>query len=352
MTWATSYRPTSFGANQLVGQASTHKILLNMMKRYGASGRDWKKMPSCLILVGSHGSGKTTIGRIVTRHLNCEEGPVIACGKCKNCVDIAAGRFRDLREFDAASNRGVNDANNLKEQLDFGMVGKVRVILLDEAHMLTKEAWASWLKTMEEGKPNTLFVLATTDSHKIPETIYSRAMTFYIKTVKPEEAAPRLIEIANEEGFQLSEEAAQTASFLTNGHMRDSIQLLETSSLLVSGEDKEITVTDLYEAAGLASVNMAKQFIDLFFTRDFNGLIEFLASCPESPSALLKSSLQYIHAGLRDIHNDMASIPLSHKICLLDELGQAAVEVNQHGLPTPFLVHYYKRFLKAIGEEG
>ncbi|EHM1384271.1 AAA family ATPase [Salmonella enterica] len=352
MTWATSYRPTSFGANELVGQANTHKILVNMMKRYGASGRDWKKMPSCLILVGSHGSGKTTIGRIVTRHLNCEEGPVVACGKCKNCVDIAAGRFRDLKEFDAASNRGVNDANSLKELLDFGMVGKVRVVLLDEAHMLTKEAWASWLKTMEEGKANTLFILATTDSHKIPETIYSRAMTFYIKTVKPEEAAPRLIEIAHAEGFELSEEAAQTASFLSNGHMRDSIQLLETSSLLVSEDNKEITVSDLYEAAGLASVNMAKQFVDLFFMRDFQGLIEFLASCPESPSALLKSSLQYIHAGLREINNDMAAIPLSHKICLLDELGQAAVEVNQHGLPTPFLVHYYKRFLKAIGEEG
>lgn len=350
MTWATKYRPTSFGSEQLVGQETVRRILFNLMHRYEKSNRDWNKMPSCLILVGSHGSGKTTIGRIVARHLNCEVGPVNACGECENCKSISKANFRDLLEFDAASNRGVGEASYLKNQLDFAMRGRVRIILLDEAHMLTKEAWASWLKTMEEGKPNTLFILATTDANKIPETIYSRAMTFNIKTVKPEEAAPRLIEVAQSEGFTLSEEAAQTASFLSHGHMRDSIQLLETASLLTTEDNKDISVSILYEAAGLASVDQAKMFVGYFLARDFDGLAAFLSACSEAPVALLKSSLQYIHASLRDVNVDMASVPLHHKIRLLEELGCAQIEVNQHGLPTPFLVHYYLRFLKAIGE--
>ncbi|TPG60028.1 ATP-binding protein [Ewingella americana] len=354
MSWATKHRPSSFGTSQLVGQESARKILFNLMKRYAKSGRDWDKMPSCLILVGSHGSGKTTISRISARHLNCEHGPLTVCGECKSCKAIDAGSFRDLIEIDAASNRGVDQSSQLKQRLDYAIMGHVRVVILDEAHMLTKEAWASWLKTMEEGKKNTLFILATTDENKIPDTIYSRAMTFFIKTVNPEEAAPRLIEVAANEGYTIDQETAQTASFLMHGHMRDSIQLLETASLLLSDEDEAnvITTSNLYEAAGLASLEMAQTFTQFFFDRDFDGLVAFLTSCNESPTGLLKAALQYINSGVSDVGSAMNAVPLYEKIALLEELGVAVMEINEHGLSILFLTHYYQRFLRKIGVTG
>ena len=165
------HRPGSF--DEVVGQQHVVRTLRNAVEQ--------GKVHHAYLFVGSRGTGKTSMAKILARSLNCERGgpTVTPCGECESCLTIAAGSSIDVIEMDAASNRSVDDVRDLRERVAYAPTGgRWKVYILDEAHMLTKEAWNAFLKTLEEPPPNTVFVLATTEAHKVMATIADRCQRF------------------------------------------------------------------------------------------------------------------------------------------------------------------------------
>ena len=193
---ARKWRPKTFG--ELVGQEHVVTALTNALER----GR----LHHAYLLTGTRGVGKTTIARILAKSLNCVNGVTATpCGTCAACTDIDAGRFVDLLELDAASNTGID---NMREILDNARyaptVGRYKVYLIDEVHMLSKGAFNSMLKTLEEPPEHVKFVLATTDPQKIPVTVLSRCLQFNLKPLPPPQIAQRIESILAAEGLRTS----------------------------------------------------------------------------------------------------------------------------------------------------
>lgn len=174
--FARKYRPKDF--DSVVGQEHVVNTLKNAI--------NLNKVSHGYIFAGPRGVGKTTIARILTKSLNCEKGITDKpCGICENCIEVDKGSFPDMYEIDAASNRGIDDIRSLKENVNYAPIkGRYKVYIIDEAHMLTREAFNALLKTLEEPPPNNIFILATTELHKIPDTIRSRTQIFMFKPIK------------------------------------------------------------------------------------------------------------------------------------------------------------------------
>ena len=232
---ARKWRPKTFA--ELAGQDHVVTALANGLAR----GR----LHHAYLLTGTRGVGKTTIARILAKSLNCLTNGVSStpCGTCAACTDIDAGRFVDLLELDAASNTGVD---NMREILDNARyaptVGRYKVYLIDEVHMLSKPAFNSMLKTLEEPPEHVKFVLATTDPQKIPVTVLSRCLQFNLKPLPPAIIAERLATILDAEGIPSDAEARALIAKSARGSMRDALSLLDQAIAFGGGEVRETPV--------------------------------------------------------------------------------------------------------------
>ena len=238
---ARKWRPKSFA--ELAGQGHVVQALTNALSR----GR----LHHAYLLTGTRGVGKTTIARILAKSLNCLTHGVTAtpCGTCAACVDIDAGRFVDLLELDAASNTGID---NMREILDNARyaptVGRYKVYLIDEVHMLSKAAFNSMLKTLEEPPEHVKFVLATTDPQKIPVTVLSRCLQFNLKQLPPALIEERLATILVAEAIANDRPALALIARAAQGSMRDALSLLDQAIAYGGGEVREPAVREMLGA--------------------------------------------------------------------------------------------------------
>ena len=228
---ARKWRPKTFA--ELTGQEHVVTALTRALER--------GVLHHAYLLTGTRGVGKTTIARILAKCLNCVKGVTpTPCGVCAACVDIDAGRFVDLLELDAASNTGID---NMREILDNARyaptVGRYKVYLIDEVHMLSKAAFNSMLKTLEEPPEHVKFVLATTDPQKIPVTVLSRCLQFNLQPIPPQKIAERLTQVLEAESVPSDASGVTLVANAARGSLRDALSLLDQAIAYGGGEIRE-----------------------------------------------------------------------------------------------------------------
>ncbi|MEQ1887083.1 MAG: DNA polymerase III subunit gamma/tau [Bryobacteraceae bacterium] len=216
---ARKYRPQDFG--ELISQEHVKTTLENAINQ--------RRIAHGYIFSGQRGTGKTTVARIVARCLNCEQGPTPnPCGKCASCVETTAGNAVDVIEIDAASNRGINEMRELRESVRYRPArDRYKVFIIDEAHQITNEAFNALLKTLEEPPEWVTFILCTTESHKIPQTIQSRCQQFSFRSVDFSELMARMEFIAKEEGITAGPEVLSVLAQAGEGSVRDSLSAMD-----------------------------------------------------------------------------------------------------------------------------
>lgn len=255
---ALKYRPSTF--DDLVGQLHAATSLRNAITH--------GKVSHAYLFFGSRGVGKTSTARILARSLNCVKGPTVTpCGECENCLEIPSGNSIDVIEMDAASNRGIEHVRALRESVGYApMKSNYKIYIIDEVHMLTNESFNALLKTLEEPPAHVVFILATTEYHKIPETILSRCQSFAFKKFLPDEIAGRLKFILEKEKVSFDERAIKIISHRAEGSMRDSISLLD-QVMAYAGRDS-IKVEDVSQVLGALSVESYLRLLESVRTRN------------------------------------------------------------------------------------
>jgi DNA polymerase III subunit gamma/tau len=235
-------RPQDF--NQVVGQAPVVRTLKNSIVR--------DRIAHAILFSGVRGVGKTTLARIMAKAINCQQktdgNP---CNKCQSCTEITAGSSLDLYEIDGASNRGIQEIRELKEKIRFlPTSSKYKIIIIDEVHMLTTEAFNALLKTLEEPPDHVFFMFATTELHKIPITILSRCQRYELKRVSAEDLSSHFSKLSEAEGISIASAALDLIVRESEGSVRDGLSLLDQ---VFSYGEKDITVDDIIEVLGLVS---------------------------------------------------------------------------------------------------
>jgi len=228
---ARKYRPQTF--DDVVGQRLVTDTLKNAIQT--------DRVAHGYIFSGARGVGKTTTARILAKALNCVAGPTVTPdGTCPSCVEITAGNSVDVQEIDAASNRGIDEIRELRESVRYLPArDRYKIYIIDEAHMLTTEAFNALLKTLEEPPPRSLFILATTEPHKLPPTIQSRCQHFSFRLLDYMEICDRLRQVAEKEKIAADEGAISTVAEAAEGSMRDALSLLDQVIAACSGRLEE-----------------------------------------------------------------------------------------------------------------
>ena len=260
------YRPQTL--DKLVGQEHIKKTL--------TSAIELGKIAHAFLFTGPRGTGKTSTARILAKSLNCKNGPTIhPCGECESCLDIMNSVPMDVIEIDAASNRKVEDTQSILEKIQYVPVhGKYKIYIIDEVHMLTNHAFNALLKTLEEPPENVIFILATTEVHKVLDTIKSRCQRFDFRRITTDDIVKHLRYISDEEKINISDDALFTIAKNSAGGMRDSISLLDQLSLL--GVSKEITSEDVNAVLGRISFDVLNKLSDKIISSSPNEAIEIL----------------------------------------------------------------------------
>jgi DNA polymerase-3 subunit gamma/tau len=254
---ARKWRPQTF--EDVVGQSATAQTLRNAILQ--------NRIAHAYLFAGARGVGKTTTARILAKALNCAHGPTATpCNTCDSCKEITSGNSIDVLEIDAASNRGIDEIRELRENVKYAAArDRFKVFIIDEVHMLTTEAFNALLKTLEEPPSHVVFVLATTELHKVPATILSRCQHFNFRAISYREILDRLQHISREEQVQISEEALGAIARGSEGSMRDAQSLLDQVISFCGNEVEDEAVRNLL---GIIPQQILQEFTEAIVQSD------------------------------------------------------------------------------------
>ena len=335
------YRPQKL--EEVVGQEHIKQALSNAITL--------GKISHAYLFTGPRGTGKTSTARILAKSLNCVEGPTVTpCGKCASCVDITNTVPIDVIEIDAASNRKVEDAQNILEKIQYVPVnGKYKIYIIDEVHMLTNTAFNALLKTLEEPPKNVVFILATTESHKVLDTIKSRCQRFDFRRITTDDIAKHLRYISDKENIKISDGALYSIAKNSAGGMRDSIALLDQVSIL--GESKEITEDDINNLLGRISFDVLNEMAQYIIDSDSINAVKILEKVYNSGNEPIQilSNLMYYFKNLLIVKNcdSKTTVELTNlNEVQLKELDKQKEVVETHQIV--FLIEKIADYIKEI----
>ncbi|PZP41175.1 MAG: DNA polymerase III subunit gamma/tau [Azospirillum brasilense] len=341
---ARKYRPSSFA--DLVGQDAMVRTLRNAFAQ--------NRIAHAFMLTGIRGVGKTTTARIIARALNCTGpdgtgGPTVEpCGVCPDCRAILADRHPDVMELDAASNNGVDNVRELREQVRFRPVqGRCKVFILDEVHMLSGAAFNALLKTLEEPPPGVRFIFATTELRKVPATILSRCQTFHLRRMSQAELAGLFSRIAEKENARLEPEALTMIARAADGSARDGLSLLD-QAIALSEEGTGVTAQAVRDMLGLADRALVLDVMEAAMRGDVAAMLAAMDRAHEvgaDPGVLLSDLADLVHQITR-----LRSVPaLRNDPTLPEELrGRGAALADR--LSIPVLGRAWQMLLKGLEE--
>lgn len=332
--FARKYRPRKF--SEVAGQEVPVRVLLNAVRQ--------NRLSHAYLFAGPRGTGKTTLARILTRAVNClnpKDGE--PCGECENCLAIDRGSFPDLIEIDAASNRGIDDIRSIRDAVSYSPIkGRYKVYILDEAHMLTKEAFNALLKTLEEPPPRTIFILCTTEYEKILPTILSRCQRLIFSKLREEDIVSYLKMVCQKEGLDCQEEALRAIAKVSDGGMRDALSLLDQASTY--GEGK-VSSELIEEFLGIVSQERVRDFLRLLLNAQVDSALSFLREISlkgfnllnfwdsleeEIRTLILYKSLKNPELVIKveDFHKEMEGVPLNALLYLEKVVNTARVDAR------------------------
>lgn len=345
---ARKFRPTTF--DEVIGQDHISQTLKNAIRE--------DKVAHAYLFSGPRGTGKTTMARIFAKALNCKEGPTTdPCGKCENCIEIAKNQSIDVMEIDAASNTGVDNIREIRENVKFGATSsKYKIYIIDEVHQLSTGAFNALLKTLEEPPAHVIFILATTEQHKVPITILSRCQKYRFRLLSTNEIAKAIKNIAQKDNFEIEDEALKIIINASGGSMRDALSLLDQA---ISATTGKITAEYIRNLIGLLPKEIISKTIDYISQNDVESIIKICKQVYEDGYNVLQFARDLrdhlrqlmifsINSEIADVSSEDKKLydkqknlfPISRFIRMSNLISKALEEMKWHDQPRMLLELY------------